>query len=58
MLNSRFTLFGLLSLLFLRLWFLRLDATYPWSPVLMYWRAGELACYAAMLVLHQVTDNG
>jgi len=49
---------GLLSLLSLRLWFLRLDATYPWSPVLMYWRAGELVRYAAMLVLHQVKDNG
>lgn len=37
----------------LRLWFLRLDATYPWLPVLLDWRAGELARYAAMLVPHQ-----
>ncbi|CAK7338540.1 unnamed protein product [Dovyalis caffra] len=38
----------------IRLWFLRLDATYPWLPVLLDWRAGELARYAAMLVPHQV----
>lgn len=37
-----------------RLWFVRLDATYPWLPVLLDWRAGELARYAAMLVPHQV----
>ncbi|KAH9626775.1 hypothetical protein KSS87_022089 [Heliosperma pusillum] len=36
-----------------RLWFVRLDATYPWLPVLLDWRAGELARYAAMLVPHQ-----
>ena len=36
-----------------RLWFLRLDATYPWFPFLLDWRAGELARYAAMLVPHQ-----
>ncbi|KAH8506447.1 hypothetical protein H0E87_013314 [Populus deltoides] len=42
----------------IRLWFLRLDATYPWLPVLLDWRAGELARYAAMLVPHQVIDNG
>ncbi|XP_030544580.2 protein CHLORORESPIRATORY REDUCTION 6, chloroplastic isoform X1 [Rhodamnia argentea] len=37
-----------------RLWFLRLDATCPWLPVLLDWRAGELARYAAMLVPHQM----
>ncbi|KAF4365343.1 hypothetical protein G4B88_017339 [Cannabis sativa] len=39
----------------IRLWFLRLDATYPWLPVLLDWRAGELARYAAMLVPHQMS---
>lgn len=38
----------------IRIWFVRLDATYPWLPVLLDWRAGELARYAAMLVPHQV----
>lgn len=38
----------------IRLWFLRLDAAYPWLPVVLDWRAGELARYAAMLVPHQV----
>lgn len=38
----------------IRLWFVRLDAAYPWLPVLLDWRAGELARYAAMLVPHQV----
>jgi hypothetical protein len=38
----------------IRLWFLRLDAEYPWLPVALDWRAGELARYAAMLVPHQV----
>ncbi|XP_074270982.1 protein CHLORORESPIRATORY REDUCTION 6, chloroplastic-like isoform X2 [Silene latifolia] len=38
-----------------RLWFVRLDATYPWLPVLLDWRAGELARYAAMLVPHQMS---
>lgn len=33
---------------------MRLDASYPWLPVLLDWRAGELARYAAMLVPHQV----
>lgn len=40
-----------------RLWFVSLDAAYPWLPVLLDWRAGELARYAAMLVPHQVTGN-
>jgi len=38
----------------IRLWFVRLDASYPWFPVVLDWRAGELARYAAMLVPHQV----
>ena len=38
----------------IRLWFVRLDSAYPWLPVVMDWRAGELSRYAAMLVPHQV----
>uniref|UniRef100_A0A1D1XI82 Translation initiation factor IF-2 n=1 Tax=Anthurium amnicola TaxID=1678845 RepID=A0A1D1XI82_9ARAE len=38
-----------------RLWFVRLDASYPWLPVVLDWRAGELARYAAMLVPHQMS---
>ncbi|CAL5322736.1 unnamed protein product [Camellia sinensis] len=38
----------------IRLWFVRLDAAYPWLPVLLDWRVGELARYAAMLVPHQI----
>lgn len=37
----------------LRLWFVRLDAKYPWLPFLLDWKAGELARYTAMLVPHQ-----
>ncbi|HEY9854060.1 MAG TPA: CRR6 family NdhI maturation factor [Leptolyngbyaceae cyanobacterium] len=36
-----------------RLWFIRLDARYPWLPFLLDWKGGELARYAAMLVPHQ-----
>lgn len=36
-----------------RLWFIRLDTCYPWFPVLLDWKAGELARYVAMLVPHQ-----
>lgn len=36
-----------------RLWFLRLDAVYPWLPFFLDWKAGELGRYAAMLVPHQ-----
>jgi hypothetical protein len=36
-----------------RLWFIRLDARYPWLPFLLDWRGGELARYSAMLVPHQ-----
>ncbi|XXG59051.1 hypothetical protein AAC387_Pa04g1196 [Persea americana] len=39
----------------IRLWFVRLDASYPWLPVVLDWRAGELARYAAMLVPHQIS---
>uniref|UniRef100_A0A0F7GZC6 Chlororespiratory reduction 6 n=1 Tax=Cypripedium formosanum TaxID=53042 RepID=A0A0F7GZC6_9ASPA len=39
----------------IRLWFVRLDALYPWFPVVLDWRAGELARYAAMLVPHQMS---
>ncbi|KAM3317262.1 hypothetical protein ACQJBY_035098 [Aegilops geniculata] len=38
-----------------RLWFVRLDVSYPWFPVVLDWRAGELARYAAMLVPHQMS---
>jgi hypothetical protein len=37
----------------IRLWFVRLDAYYPWFPFLLDWKAGELARYTAMLVPHQ-----
>ncbi|KAF3887699.1 MULTISPECIES: CRR6 family NdhI maturation factor [Nostocales] len=37
----------------LRLWFIRLDARYPWLPFLLDWKAGELVRYTAMLVPHQ-----
>ena len=37
----------------IRLWFIRLDAQYPWLPFLLDWKAGELARYTAMLVPHQ-----
>lgn len=36
-----------------RLWFIRLDTVYPWLPLLLDWREGELARYVAMLVPHQ-----
>ena len=36
-----------------RLWFIRLDASYPWLPILLDWKAGELSRYAAMLVPHE-----
>ncbi|XP_015695506.2 protein CHLORORESPIRATORY REDUCTION 6, chloroplastic [Oryza brachyantha] len=39
----------------IRLWFVRLDACYPWFPVVLDWRAGELARYAAMLAPHQMS---
>lgn len=36
-----------------RLWFVRLDAVYPWLPFLLDWKEGELVRYFAMLVPHQ-----
>ncbi len=37
----------------IRLWFVRLDAIFPWFPFLLDWKAGELGRYTAMLVPHQ-----
>jgi hypothetical protein len=37
----------------LRLWFVRLDAKYPWVIFLLDWKTGEFARYTAMLVPHQ-----
>jgi hypothetical protein len=37
----------------IRLWFVRLDAKYPWLPFLLDWKSGELGRYSAMLVPHQ-----
>jgi hypothetical protein len=36
----------------IRLWFIRLDAQYPWLPLALDWQSGELTRYAAMLVPH------
>ncbi len=36
-----------------RLWFIRLDARYPWLPLYLDWESGELSRYTAMLVPHQ-----
>lgn len=41
----------------IRLWFLRLDARYPYLPFFLDWQAGELARYAAMLVPHQFSRS-
>ncbi|MEE3719618.1 CRR6 family NdhI maturation factor [Tumidithrix elongata RA019] len=40
-----------------RLWFVRLDALYPWLPYILDWRSGELTRYAAMLVPHQFSST-
>ena len=40
-----------------RLWFVRLDAAYPWLPYFLDWRAGELARYTAMLIPHQFSQR-
>jgi hypothetical protein len=40
-----------------RLWFIRLDAVYPWLPFLLDWKGGELARYVAMLVPHQFSSK-
>lgn len=37
----------------IRLWFLRLDARYPYLPLLLDWQSGELSRYVAMLIPHQ-----
>ncbi len=36
-----------------RLWFIRLDATYPWIPLFLDWQQGELVRYTAMLISHR-----
>ena len=41
----------------IRLWFIRLDSIYPWLPVLLDWRSGELVRYIAMLVPHQFSER-
>jgi hypothetical protein len=41
-----------------RLWFIRLDAMYPWMPFLLNWSEKELGRYAAMLVPHQIQKDG
>ena len=40
-----------------RLWFIRLDAHYPWLSLFLDWEAGELGRYAAMLVPHQFSPQ-
>lgn len=39
-----------------RLWFIRLDATYPWLPLYLDW-GQELPRYVAMLVPHQFSPR-
>ncbi|MCF2148367.1 CRR6 family NdhI maturation factor [Desmonostoc muscorum LEGE 12446] len=41
----------------IRLWFVRLDAKYPWLPFLLDWKTGEFARYTAMLVPHQFSSQ-
>jgi hypothetical protein len=41
----------------IRLWFLRLDARYPYLPLLLDWQAGELSRYVAMLIPHQFSSK-
>lgn len=40
-----------------RLWFVRLDAHYPWIPLVLDWESGELTRYVAMLVPHQFSPQ-
>ncbi|NJM65450.1 MAG: CRR6 family NdhI maturation factor [Acaryochloris sp. RU_4_1] len=40
-----------------RLWFIRLDSLYPWLPLFLDWRSGELVRYVAMLVPHQFSER-
>jgi len=37
----------------IRLWYIRLDAQYPWIAFLLDWKGGEFARYVAMLVPHE-----
>lgn len=37
----------------IRLWYIRLDAFYPWISFLLDWKGGEFARYTAMLVPHE-----
>ena len=41
----------------IRLWFIRLDAKYPWLAFLLDWQSGEFIRYAAMLVPHQFSSK-
>jgi hypothetical protein len=41
----------------IRLWYVKLDAKYPWFPLILDWKSGELARYTAMLVPHQFHRN-
>ncbi|MGF1535439.1 MAG: CRR6 family NdhI maturation factor [Elainellaceae cyanobacterium] len=41
-----------------RLWFVALDAAYPWLPYLLDRQSGELTRYTAMLVPHQFSKTG
>lgn len=41
----------------IRLWFIRLDADYPWLIFFLDWKAGELGRYVAMLVPHQFSPT-
>jgi hypothetical protein len=41
----------------IRLWFVRLDARYPWLIWWLDWQTGELGRYAAMLVPHQFSTK-
>ena len=41
----------------IRLWFVRLDAVYPWLPFFLDWKSGELVRYTAMLVPHQFSRS-
>ncbi|HTL90204.1 MAG TPA: CRR6 family NdhI maturation factor [Leptolyngbya sp.] len=41
-----------------RLWFIGLDALYPWLPFVLDWSNKELGRYAAMLVPHEIQRDG
>ena len=41
----------------IRLWFVRADALYPWLPLILDWKSGELVRYTAMLVPHQFSRS-